>query len=170
MNPREFLMKVNPATNIVDTVNSITGGQSNKFVMRTLAGIADGLLSFVGLDRAIQGIAEDNNWSPSEDDLDKLRSEYNKLRDELQKMSPPELADLRSLVGKNPGGSSYWNEVNNNERIGSENNKRTAGYNTAVSSKEAEMNKIQDRYDETAKRVGEWAEPATKILKDTGVI
>lgn len=170
MTPEEILRSINPSTNLVHAINDATGGQANKFVLRTTGGLVDGLLSFFGVDRAIQGLAEDMNWSPSEDDLDKIRSEYNKLRDELQKMKPPELAELRSLAGKNPGGSSYWNEVSNNERIGSENNKRTASYNNAVSNKEAEMNKVQDRYDATEKRVGEWANPVTKVLKDTGLI
>lgn len=170
MNPGEVLTSINPSTQILQVLDAITGGRGNKTFMRAVAGVADGLLSMFGIDKAIQGLAEDNGWSPSEDDLDRLRTEYNKLRDELQTMSPPELAEFRSLSGKNPGGSSYWNEVSNNERIGSENNERTASYNTAVSDKEAEMNKVQDRYDETAKRVGEWAEPVTKALKDKGVI
>lgn len=172
MNPSEVISSVSPGSvdKLIAILDRITGGQSSKFVGRAMAAVADGLLSMVGLDKAIQGLAEDNHWSPSEDDLDQLRAEYNKIRDELQKMSPPELAELHSLYGKNPGGSAYWSEVSNNARIRSENAKRVSDYNTAVSDKEAAMNDVQDRYDEAAKRVGEWAMPVTKILKDAGGI
>lgn len=130
------------------------------FSTEVAASIADSLYGYLGGADAIRKLTSKFGIDfPSEADIEKFTQEYNKVLDELNSLTAPEVVEVRSVIGKNPGGSAYWNEVKHNAGIAAQNADKSRKYLAEGDRLSSAAKQAKDNLDEAERERKPWEQP-----------
>lgn len=128
--------------------------------------IFDDLYNFVGGPEVVRHLASKLGYDfPSEADIEKFQQLYNAALDDVADLTAPEMAQVRNLVGKNPGGSAYWNEVKHNAEINHRNDKAASDFDAEASRRNSAVKEAEKKLNEAQEQRKGLTDPAKTLLK-----
>jgi len=139
---------------------------ADKLLLDVSGTIFDDLYNLVGGPELVRDLAGKLGYDfPSEADVEKLQQLYNAALDDVADLTAPERAQIRSLVGKNPAGSSYWNEVKHNAEINYRNDKAASDFDAEVSRRNNAVKEAEKKLNEAQEKRKGLTDPAKTLLK-----